>query len=281
MRANVRGGGRRPGNFLSLDGSSEVLSQSYRIPSNVWSVADKITRRIKRRQKKQWAPKIEEGTVTRLYDIDDLDFRGEWLVLTQANFMLNETAERLRSRGYFYQRKGQNSLGKKVQGAIASWEHLTSGPNKDVSLKEAENLYQHISSGSGIQRGAKKLLRTANSEDTFSLETLSKYFGLRAHGSWEEALDKIKDEDRAYVHALLNRGVDLNAKPNITLSTIHGAKGGEAENVLLYLDLTSKAIAQMGENPDDAYRVLYVGVTRTKQNLYLKMASQEDRGWIL
>ena len=268
-------------NFLSLDGSSEVLSQSYRIPSNVWSVADKITRRIKRRQKKQWAPKIEEGTVTRLYDIDDLDFRGEWLVLTQANFMLNETAERLRSRGYFYQRKGQNSLGKKVQGAIASWEHLTSGPNKDVSLKEAENLYQHISSGSGIQRGAKKLLRTANSEDTFSLETLSKYFGLRAHGSWEEALDKIKDEDRAYVHALLNRGVDLNAKPNITLSTIHGAKGGEAENVLLYLDLTSKAIAQMGENPDDAYRVLYVGVTRTKQNLYLKMPSQEDRGWIL
>lgn len=267
--------------FISLEGASEVLSQSYRIPSRIWSIADKITRRIKWRQKKQWAPRPDEGTVNRLYDIEDLDFHGDWLILTQANFMLNETADQLRSRGYFYQRKGQTSLGKKVQGAISSWQHITSGANKEVSLKEAQNLYQHISSGKGIQRGAKKLLQTANSEDTFSLETLSKYFGLTAHGTWEDALDKIKDEDTAYIHALLNRGIDLNSKPNITLSTIHGAKGGEADNVLLYLDLTAKALVQMQENPDDAYRVLYVGVTRTKQNLYLKMPERADRGWIL
>ena len=68
-------------------------------------------------------------------------------------------------------------------------------------------------------------------------------------------------------------------RPKIRLSTIHGAKGGEANNVLLYLDLSGKALMEMERNPDDAYRVLYVGVTRAKENLILKMAEDSQRGW--
>jgi superfamily I DNA/RNA helicase len=63
------------------------------------------------------------------------------------------------------------------------------------------------------------------------------------------------------------------------LSTIHGAKGGEADNVLLYLDLSGKALTEMERNPDDAYRVLYVGITRTKENLILKMSENSQQGW--
>ena len=55
--------------------------------------------------------------------------------------------------------------------------------------------------------------------------------------------------------------------PRIKLSTIHGTKGGEAENVVLLTDLTYAAI--QSSQVDDLHRVFYVGVTRTKNNLYL------------
>jgi superfamily I DNA/RNA helicase len=132
-----------------------------------------------------------------------------------------------------------------------------------------------------VARGAKKLLKAAHENDTFSLSVLREHYGLEATGRWETALDKIRDEDRAYATAMINRGVDLSKRPLIKLSTIHGAKGGEATNVLLYLDLSGKAVQEMGRNPDDAHRVLYVGITRTKQNLVLKMPDDAQKGWAL
>jgi superfamily I DNA/RNA helicase len=83
---------------------------------------------------------------------------------------------------------------------------------------------------------------------------------------WHEALDKLPAVDRAYITALLRRGEKFNAKPRIRLSTIHQTKGGEADSVVVYLDLTSAALAGP---PDDLHRVFYVAVTRTKQHLYL------------
>ena len=169
-----------------------------------------------------------------------------------------------------------------MRSAISSWDYLNSGNNREVTYKEAMNLYDHISASEGqLARGAKKMLKSANDQDLFSAQSLRRDFGLVAEGAWDTALDKIKDEDRAYATALLNRGVKLNTKPMIKLSTIHGSKGGEANNVLLYMDLTGKALEQMARNPDDAYRVLYVGITRTKENLVLKLPEDSQRGWLI
>jgi len=85
---------------------------------------------------------------------------------------------------------------------------------------------------------------------------------------WETALDKLPDVDRAYVNALIRRGEDLNAAPRIRLSTIHGAKGGEADNVVLFTDLTVAAEQTLETNPDALHRVFYVAVTRTRENLF-------------
>ena len=55
--------------------------------------------------------------------------------------------------------------------------------------------------------------------------------------------------------------------PRIVLSTIHKAKGGEADNVALFLEST-KACCTMGD-PDGERRVFYVGATRAKENLHI------------
>ena len=70
--------------------------------------------------------------------------------------------------------------------------------------------------------------------------------------------------------------------PRIKLSTIHAAKGGEATNVLIILDNTKKIREAVDRNLDtqnEEHRVWYVGITRTKQNLYIMEAKREDHGY--
>ena len=57
--------------------------------------------------------------------------------------------------------------------------------------------------------------------------------------------------------------------PQILISTIHQVKGGEADNVALLLDSTRRTVLNTYDNIDDELRVLYVGVTRAKKNLFL------------
>ena len=98
---------------------------------------------------------------------------------------------------------------------------------------------------------------------------------------WHEAMDKIPETDRAYIIAMLRRGEKFNAEPRITVSTIHGSKGGEADNVVLFTDLSPAADNQMRNNPDDMHRVFYVGVTRTKNNLYIVEPEDLSRSYDL
>ena len=269
--------------LVSLPGASEVLTQSYRIPGLVFNLADKVVRRIQRRQKKEWFPRSDPGSVERTFDASTVSFKGEWLVMAQANYMLKGLEEYLKMSGHYFESRGSASLPKKVKDAIHSWNFLTESSGNEITQRDAINLYDHISSGKGrLKRGSKKILSSSDADEVFTLDILRKDFGLEATKEpWEKALDRIGEEEKAYATALLNRGVNIYEKPKIRLSTIHGAKGGEANNVLLYLDMSAKALAHMQENPDDAHRVLYVGITRTKQNLVLKMPEDSQRGWAI
>ena len=51
--------------FISMDGPSETLSQSHRIPKNVHHVAEKLAKRIRRRHAKKYDPKEILNTLLR------------------------------------------------------------------------------------------------------------------------------------------------------------------------------------------------------------------------
>ncbi len=89
-------------------------------------------------------------------------------------------------------------------------------------------------------------------------------------------------EECLYIREMLRMGEKLSKDARIKLSTIHAAKGGEADNVLLILDNT-KTIRESAEKSEDKAdeenRVWYVGVTRTKQNLYIMSAKKEENGY--
>jgi Superfamily I DNA and RNA helicases len=111
----------------------------------------------------------------------------------------------------------------------------------------------------------------AYDDQLVSLAFLRAKGGLLADESmiWSQAMDRLPEADRAYITALLRRGEKFNGAPRITLSTIHGAKGGEADNVILFTDLSYAAATDMTRNADDMHRVFYVAVTRTKHSLFI------------
>ena len=74
--------GARPDRFISMQGKTIVLEQSYRIPKTVHALANKISSRIHKRFPKVYKPKEERGQVTRLHSIDGLDMNNEFEITT-------------------------------------------------------------------------------------------------------------------------------------------------------------------------------------------------------
>ena len=280
-QAIYRWAGADVDHFINLPGGSETLSQSYRVPRRVHAVAQTVASRINRRFPKRYEPKPEEGHVQTVAGIEYLDMSsGEWLILSQAGYMLQDAAAWLKSGGYLFNYRGSRSIGKKLSDAVNGWETLRRGHSIPVVL--ARQVYAFMSAGTRIKRGFKKLTGLED-DDVVSMSALMENHGLLADQSmiWSEALDKIPETDRAYVTALLRRGEKFNAEPRISLSTIHGSKGGEADNVVLYTSLTKAADDDMQRNPDDMHRVFYVGITRTKDTLVLVEPEDAARSYYI
>jgi superfamily I DNA/RNA helicase len=255
--------------FINLPGGSETLSQSYRVPSDVHRIAEGVVRRINRRFPKKYEPKKETGNVARINTISSLDMsQGTWLILSQAGYQLTPVATDLRSNGYLFNYRGHRSISEKISDAVNGWEQLRKG--EEITVEVARKIYSFMSVGDRIKRGFKKLPGLEDT-DFVKIDALFANHGLLATQDmiWSQAMDKIPEIDRAYITALLRRGEKFNGIPRITASTIHGAKGGEADNVVLFTDISPAADEEMRINPDDMHRVFYVGVTRTKNNLYI------------
>jgi DNA helicase-2/ATP-dependent DNA helicase PcrA len=92
---------------------------------------------------------------------------------------------------------------------------------------------------------------------------------------------RIPEDKREYLRAVLRRGFKFSNADRIKLSTIHGAKGGEADNVVLLMDLSPKSMKDYSINSDNVNRLFYVGVTRTKKTLHLVLPKHHDKGFRL
>jgi DNA helicase-2/ATP-dependent DNA helicase PcrA len=266
-QAIYRWAGADVDHFINLSGDAEVLEQSYRVPAAIHALAEKIASRIQNRFPKIYHPKKEQGQIFRVPDIRTIDMsEGSWLIMAQARYMLREIEQEIKNGGYLFERQnGARSIPEKMSLAINGWETMRKG--KAIPFGAVQAIYGYMTgNGARIKRGHKNI--AADDEDMFDLKQLQDHYGLLATDEmiWHEAMDRIPDADRAYITALLRSGEKFNAKPRIRLSTIHGTKGGEAENVVILPDLTAAA---MEEGGDDLHRVFYVGVTRTLKNLYI------------
>ena len=264
--------------FLGYQGEIVVLEQSWRVPRKVHELAARVGNRIRNRQEKRWNPRDYEGGVHYHNDFRYVDVtQGEWLVLAAANYMLTDMHDWLKSQGLLFERHGQRSIPESVLHAVIGWERLRKG--QEVDLKTVQVIYKYLDS-KGIRHGFKGL-KGADPQAQYDMSLLKERHGLLSTEIWHEALTKISETQRSYIISLLRRGTRLTGKPQIKLSTIHGAKGGEADNVLLMLDLTTKFAKDYEQNSDNINRLLYVGITRAKQALHLVLPKNQQKAFRL
>ena len=256
--------------FINLEGGSETLYQSYRVPFEIHKMAERVVSRIKKRFLKEYKPKADvRGSIRRIFGVEEIDMsEGSWLILAQAGYQLTPVAGELRSSGYLFNNRGHRSISENISDAVNGWEQLRKG--KEVNGAVARKIYSFMSTKDRVARGFKKLTSVEDT-DLLDLKALTADHGLLATEDmvWHVAMDRMPENERAYIIAMLRRGERFNGEPRITVSTIHGAKGGEADNVVLFTDLSPASEEQMTINPDDMHRVFYVGVTRAKENLFI------------
>jgi len=265
--------------LLTCPGEIVVLNHSYRVPSSVHMLASSVVSRIQRRQDKTWEPRAEKGAVLWYESFEDVDVtHGGWLILAATNYLLEDVYTWLKAQGLLFERHGQRSISDSVLSAVIGWERLRSG--KSVPASVVRQVYKHL--GADYVRRGFRALKTLDAEGIFSAADLIKDHGLvSVDDPWFEALTKIGEEKRHYLRAVLRRGAKLGDRPRINVSTIHGAKGGEADNVLLLTDLSPKFAADYAVNSDNINRLLYVGITRARQALHLVRPKRDDRGFRL
>ena len=264
--------------FLSFQGHITVLQQSYRVPSTVHALADRIVHRIRERQPKEWKARDFEGSVKTYYRFEDVVLNDEpWLILGATNYMLNPLHEWLKSQGLLFERSGVPSLAPTMVKAVSTWERLRAG--QDANYEDVKNVYKYL--GAEFVARGHRTFKNGDPELIYFLEDLKRDHGLLDAPIWHEALTRIPEDKRDYLVAVLRRKTKLSSVGRIKLSTIHGAKGGEADNVLLLMDLSPKFAKEYANNGDNVHRLFYVGITRAKKSLHLVLPKHAEKGFRL
>ena len=87
--------------------------------------------------------------------------------------------------------------------------------------------------------------------------------------AWRDGdLHNIPPERRMLLEDYAKAGT-IYRSANIRISTIHGVKGDEADNVVLLSDVSRLVYRGMSVDEDAEHRVFYVAVTRAKRRLYI------------
>ena len=244
----------------------QTLDQSYRIPGGpIHELSQKIISKVQNRFDKEYKPREEIGILKRYSDITQVDMsKGEWLVLSSANYFLEDAKDLCEIQGWYYQYKGINSVPLKLLLALNNWEAW----RKDAQLNhlEIKNIYEYLGSNvlPGFQKG-----KTLHSDTKYLMRDCRADHGLITDNVWYQAFEGLDPMTETYIRNMRANGEQINKNPRIKMSTIHGAKGGEADKVLLMQDITNAALETFSYDPDELHRLFYTGATRAKRELHV------------
>ena len=229
--------------FIKWQARNIALTKSERVPRLIQQKALDIIQRIPfNRIPKDYLPRDITGNIYQRYKINDIDMtKGDWLILTRTKSLWKPIPPFLKRKGLYFNTVEGNSIGKTLYEDIQTWNEFKQGlAPPDIKRQRLEEI------------------------------TGTKNFDINL--SWDAAFKNIALTKRQYMRAMINNEEDLSKPPRIKVSTIHGAKGGEATNVVLFLNQTTNTIKGSKKShakEEEEFRVWYVGVTRTIENLFL------------
>jgi len=275
-QAIFRWAGARPEYLINMDGERIILNKSYRLSKLIHKKANALIKRVRDRVEKEWTSRDEMGEVN-IHPVPQLNKlkKGEWLILGRDKYQLDALEEELKIEGVYYERNDETSINKRIHEAILAWEDLRK--DKSIDIKLVRKVYTYLKTGKGVSK-EHKAMKNADKEKLYTYDTLSTQHGLLASKEepWFKVLENIESDKKTYVRMCLRRKENIRREPRIKLSTIHGSKGSEADNVMLLTGLSRKSDEAYWSQRDEERRVFYVGMTRARNNLDI-VRSQTDR----
>jgi len=225
-----------------------VLPQSYRVPGVIHGLAEDIIDRAAHKVNRTYAPRSGSvGSYVRCSDVSDLKPWGrDTLILYADKFQRREVERELIecATGYTAISGSPAPLDNRVGRAIMA--AYTDTPDEGV-IKKALN-----------ERGRRTV-------DSVGMEPILK--ALRRSDFCHLSMPP-------HLYDYYYRVPKIH--PAIRISTIHGAKGLEADDVHLILGRSTAAAEQDWIDPDQSHRLMYVGATRTKNRLFTYETGQND-----
>lgn len=272
--------------FLSIKGKFSVLNQSYRVPRKIFNLARKVEKQMIKTRNSVWYPRpldFKEKVAGEIIRVSELPVRdmatGTWLVLTRTNPQLNEFKEYMiqycNILPTFFLVDGQAPIDTSVFKAIKIFEavSISSTMTKyDFIMPDKEDTPQRLKQKAEYVQLMKKFMSSKTPETTELDNIFMHRFNYK---NWWDAFDKLSIPEKKYIMSIrkaYDKHPDGFAKAKIKLSTIHSAKGMEADNVLLYTALTAKVYKDWQDYKDTSdteAKVLFVAVTRARKKLYL------------
>lgn len=255
--------------FLHLDADREVLPTSYRLKSGVFDACQKVIRFCDDRYPKDWQPHAQGGVVEHTNELDKLadDMReGSWFLLARTNSLVRSMTKFARDRGFAYYSPTKDGMQSSVAvdpvQAVLIYENLRQG--KRFEGDKMRLCWAHI---------APKLRPESapvfDPTHDYGIDDLCAT-GFKADASWLETLVMPRPL-QSYIRTLRAEKESLVKPPRITISTIHGVKGGEADNVVVWQKLTSLThktwIGPVGTQYDQEVRALFTAMSRARERL--------------
>lgn len=269
--------GARVEDFLAMRTGAKIehLEQTHRFGAEMVRFCGDIAKRLQLRESKVVLPKAGAAGKIEISDrFNPTGMSDETLVLHRHKMGCLGVAKTLIKAGVpFWNERGLNPLGRKEVAGYRAFSKLqkerwvTGGELEDLldvvpafRDKDGQKLWtMKYGSKAELQRKIK------NGKNRFTTVELSQamtgeFWSALAGGDW--SVTNIAHP--GYYEKVVAAGWKLNGrkKPDITVTTIHGAKGREAENVVLFSEMTPALVEDQ-----DEHRVAYVGASRAKKSL--------------
>lgn len=297
--------GADPSPLLHADQAvKHVLPQSYRLPRTIYTYAQRYLQAIHRREPKQWTPNGQEGKCLpgwyawhhpdSLREVIDQTLEEPWgtlMVLAPCSYMLTDLVTMLRADGVPFanpwrRRRGDwNPLhyaGKGVASVTRLLDFLRP-LDRLWTGRELASWVKVVRQRGNLTEAAPTLLALHEDEDhVVSLDLLRQIFlpdalpnALAGDIRWfmSRILKKFAHGMAFPLRVYARYGqAGLADDPRIHVGTCHSVKGGEADRVVLFTELSrgfQHARALGGDTADAVERMLYVGATRAREELYV------------
>ena len=226
--------------FIKEPADEKVLRYSRRVSKAVQEQSQIAVDRIAGiRKHKEYLPRAQEGLACHINNLGQVDLtKGKWLILTRTRSNLLDIMKELKNKNiYFQSNKGKSFNVGIYNGAMAYQKWIREG---EIEEKEINDIREYIPSGNWDPE--------KNWYDIFVAD----------------------QKEILYIRNIIFGGEKLSENARVWVSTIHAAKGGEEDNVILSLHQGSKvqkSIRLSVDKQDEEHRVWYVGTTRARNNL--------------